>query len=88
VKLQFKSSFLKDLRAVKVKSVRARIEELIVAYQKVNKLDDISNLKKLAGTDSFYRVRIGNYRLGLVLEGDTLVFVRLLHRKDIYRYFP
>jgi hypothetical protein len=28
------------------------------------------------------------YRLGLYLEQDTVVLVRLLHRKEMYRYFP
>ncbi|NPA92437.1 MAG: type II toxin-antitoxin system RelE/ParE family toxin, partial [Chloroflexi bacterium] len=37
---------------------------------------------------SFYRIRLGDYRLGLEIEGDTVVFVRFLHRRDIYRYFP
>jgi mRNA interferase RelE/StbE len=38
--------------------------------------------------DTFYRVRIGDYRIGLELAGDELIFVRCLHRKEIYRYFP
>jgi hypothetical protein len=26
--------------------------------------------------------------MGLIIEGDIVVFVRFLHRSDIYRYFP
>ena len=33
-------------------------------------------------------MRIGDYRLGAALEGDALVLVRFLHRRDIYRFFP
>ncbi|MGK7945990.1 MAG: hypothetical protein AB4058_16120 [Microcystaceae cyanobacterium] len=36
----------------------------------------------------FYIIRIDNYRLGLYLEGNMVALVRLLHRKDMYRYFP
>ncbi|WP_417909752.1 type II toxin-antitoxin system RelE family toxin [Candidatus Electronema sp. PJ] len=45
-------------------------------------------MKKLKGYDTFYRVRIGDYRIGLKLAEDGLIFVRCLHRKEIYRYFP
>ena len=36
----------------------------------------------------YFRIRIGDFRIGLRLENDTLIFVRCLNRKDIYRYFP
>jgi mRNA interferase RelE/StbE len=45
-------------------------------------------LKKLKTGMAYYRLRIGDYRLGMVIEGDGVKFVRLLHRSEIYRYFP
>ncbi|MGH2412635.1 MAG: type II toxin-antitoxin system RelE family toxin, partial [Microcystaceae cyanobacterium] len=35
-----------------------------------------------------YRIRLGDYRIGLFIEGKTVTFARVLHRKEIYRYFP
>jgi len=32
--------------------------------------------------------RVGDYRIGVIVEDDTMVFVRCLHRREIYRYFP
>jgi hypothetical protein len=26
--------------------------------------------------------------MGMIVEGDTAIFVRILHRSRIYRYFP
>jgi hypothetical protein len=48
------------------------------------------NLKKKlkAGNSKAFRIRIDNYQLGLIIENDTVCFVRLLSRGDIYRYFP
>lgn len=34
------------------------------------------------------RLRIGDYRLGMIVEGEVVEIVRFLHRRDIYRYFP
>ncbi|MEB3229956.1 MAG: type II toxin-antitoxin system RelE/ParE family toxin [Leptolyngbyaceae bacterium] len=43
---------------------------------------------KMKGYDNFYRVRIGNHRVGIQVIEDEVIFVRVLHRRDIYRYFP
>ena len=37
---------------------------------------------------ALYRIRVGDYRLGLVFDGGTMTFVRCLNRREIYRYFP
>ena len=42
----------------------------------------------MSGTTNFYRIRIGDYRIGVAVEGDTVEFVRCLARRDLYRYFP
>ena len=52
-------------------------------------LGALSSVTKLSGgSGDFYRIRVGDYRLGLELEGEEVVFVRCLHRREIYRYFP
>lgn len=32
--------------------------------------------------------KLGDYRIGVALENDAVVFVRFLNRIDIYKYFP
>ena len=48
----------------------------------------IPNLKRLDASGKYYRIRVGDYRLGFVFEQGAVTFVRCLNRKDIYRYFP
>ena len=48
----------------------------------------VANVKPMQGWSSYYRIHIGEYRLGLKLEGDVVVVLRFLHRRDIYRRFP
>lgn len=88
MKVAFRESFLRDLRAIKDQSVLRRIREVIDNVEQADKPTDISNLKKLRGEGQYYRIRIGEHRLGLKIEADTVSFVRVLNRKDIYRYFP
>ncbi len=88
MKIEFNESLLKDLKAVKDKSVLAKVKAAIEASELAETLDQITHLKKMRGSREYFRIRIGDFRLGLRLEGDTLVFIRFLNRKDIYRYFP
>ena len=88
MKLDFKSSFLRDLKRVKDAAVKNQVRNIIRSVEQAKRLQQISNLKKLRYGNRYYRIRIGDYRLGLIVEGDTLIFVRLLHRRELYRYFP
>jgi mRNA interferase RelE/StbE len=86
--VEFRESFTKDLRAVTDKPVLRRVRELIEAVEKAQNLGEVGNLKKLKGGGSYFRVRVGEYRAGLRVEGDKVIFIRFLNRKEIYRYFP
>lgn len=44
--------------------------------------------KKLTGFKNAYRIRMGEYRIGFVFENGTIELIRILGRKDIYKYFP
>ena len=88
MKVEFNESFLKDLKAVKDKSVLSKVKAAIEATEQADILDQITSLKKMRGSREYFRIRIGDFRIGIRLEDDTLIFVRCLNRKDIYRYFP
>lgn len=86
--VRFEASFAKDLRGITDKPLLARVGQIIDEVKQAESPVGIRSMKKLKGHDHYYRIRIGDYRLGLELVGDELVFVRCLHRRDVYRYFP
>lgn len=88
MKTQFRASFAKDLRAIKDKRLLKQIAGVIEHLEQAQALQDIANLKKLKGAGNCFRIRLGEYRVGLAVWGDTVTLVRCLHRKDLYRYFP
>jgi mRNA interferase RelE/StbE len=88
LKVEFKSSFAKDLRKIKERKIRQQVLGIIELVEKASDLQEISKIKKLQGADNYFRIKMGDYRIGLILEQDSVLFVRFLHRKDIYRYFP
>jgi mRNA interferase RelE/StbE len=88
VKVDFKKSFTKDLKKVKDQELLQQVKAAIEEIEQAPSLQTVSSLKQLKGGGGYFRVRIGDHRIGLKLEGDTVIFVRFLHRKEIYRYFP
>lgn len=86
--VEFKGSFARDLKRIRDNDLKRRVKEIIELVERVQSLQEVQNVKKLRGGDCYYRIRVGDYRIGLLEVGDTVTFVRLLHRKDIYRYFP
>jgi len=88
VNVKFKRSFIKDLKGIKDQRLTARVRETIEIVEQAQNLLEIGGMKKLSGGSHYYRIRIGDYRLGLTVENDTVTFVRFLHRRDIYTYFP
>lgn len=88
VTVEFQSSFLKDLKKIKDAAVLSRVAAAIVTVEEANSLQEIAACKKLQGADNYYRIRIGDFRIGLSVENDSVKFVRFLSRGDIYKHFP
>jgi mRNA interferase RelE/StbE len=88
VQVSFNKRFLKDLSEVPLKA-RSKVEELVFEeIPSYSTISQIQNLKKLKGFKEFYRIRFGDYRIGIKIINDELSFERILHRKEIYKLFP
>jgi len=88
VQIKYESRFEKDLKKLQNTNDLKQIKELISIIKQANSIFDIPQIKKLKGYNSFYRIKIRNYRIGFEIVNEILIFTRILHRKDIYRYFP
>ncbi len=88
MKVEFRSSFARDLRNIKEHSIKQQIREVITAVETAPGLSEVPDLKKLSGGGHYYRIRIGDYRISLAVESNVVVFLHCLPPKDIYRYFP
>jgi len=84
----FRRSFTRDLRRIKDRRVLGGVQQAIENVEAADTQSDIANLKKLTNTINCYRIRVGDYRIGIIIEGDGVEFIRCLHRRDLYRYFP
>ena len=85
--VEVRQSFEKDALKLPVK-IQREITDVIGAIGAAQKLSEIKACKKLTGYKTAYRIRIGNYRMGFFFENNTVELVRVLARKEMYRYFP
>ena len=87
--VKYKKTFLKDLHKLKGSQVYHQAVrfsfEILPGYENI---DLVPNVKSLKNYRNRARIRLGQYRIGINIMPDGIELVRILHRKEIYRYFP
>jgi mRNA interferase RelE/StbE len=88
VKVEFRRSFERDVDKIRDEDLLDRIKTTIESVEAATSLLDVNDITKLKTRGNYYRIRIGDYRIGITVNEDLVSFVRVLHRREIYRYFP
>ncbi len=87
MKYLVEKKFLKDLQPLP-KEVKNAVAIFFVHIEEINSFDEIHNVEKLTGFKEYYRYRIGHYRCGFAFRDGKIIFLRILHRSEIYKNFP
>jgi mRNA interferase RelE/StbE len=82
------ADFNKDISKLHDKKLLLAVKTALQRIEAAHDLSDVPNLKKMQGTSNYFRLRINDYRISIFVGNDKITVVRLLHRKEIYRYFP
>jgi mRNA interferase RelE/StbE len=89
MKVEFDKSFEKSLDRIRNKTLYPGIERVILEFEEAKSVNEIQNVKKLTGFRNYFRVRLGEYRIGIeTIDKNTIRFIIIAHRKEIYRLFP
>ena len=88
MRVEFLRKFSKDLDKLKKPQIQLALIDLIKSLEEADSLASIPHTKKLKGFSNAYRIRIGDYRVGIFIENDVVELARIAHRKDIYDVFP
>ncbi len=80
--------FQKDLDKIDDEKLFDDVLTLIEFLDTISMLSEIPNLKKLKNFKNAFRARIGNYRVGILFEDNTIKLGRVAHRKKFYDVFP
>lgn len=82
------NSYLKSIKKIRNANLLSCLQETIENIEKAETINTILNIKKLTGYLNCYRIKVENYRIGLVVENNIATLVQFQHRKDIYKKFP
>ena len=89
MKVEFSKAFDKQTSIIKDEILLKRIGKTIKKVIDCNTLSEISNIKPIKGHPGYYRIRIGQYRLGISLQNDTVWFHFFGKRDEsTYKKFP
>ena len=84
----FTQKFKKQVDSCKDMRIRKRLFFVIEEVSAAETLSSVKNVKKLKGANHSFRIKFGDYRIGIVLDKDMIIFASFDHRRDIYKYFP
>jgi len=88
-RVEYTKKFLKELASLPQKT-QSRVEAIVFEELETENPFELAKLEKLVGYKDKYKVRVGDYRIGLTLEKttQTIICQRIAHRKEIYKVFP
>jgi mRNA interferase RelE/StbE len=86
--IEIEKSFEKAYNKIQNKILAQQILSVIEDVKFANTISEIKAIKKLKGYRNFYRIKTGNYRIGISIKNKVVSFIIFDHRKDIYRKFP
>lgn len=88
--VSFKPSFIKDFKSLP-SEIKIDIRKICaITFPNLENLFNFQDypIKKISGFSEYYRIKIGDYRIGFKKENNSICFMRVKHRKDIYKIFP
>lgn len=88
-KIRHRKRFYKELARLP-SAIRGRIEKVAFGDTLKEEPFEEGRLEKLKGSREYYKMKFGDYRVGLQIDkkDKKIEFRRVRHRKEIYRYFP
>lgn len=81
--IQFKTSAAKEFRKLPIE-IKTRLQKAINALKAEPRPP---GMKKLAGEDDLYRIRVGDYRVIYKIDDTSLLvtIMRIRHRREVYQ---
>ena len=84
MKLRVEKSFEKDVDRVSDKKLLRKLRTLISTIEDADMIREIPAIKKIEGYKTYYRVKIGDYRLGMeAVSSREVTLLRFLDRKSV-----
>ena len=87
MQVDISNAFAKDMRSIH-RNYHAKVAQIIEEMHAAHDTRQIKNIEPCEGTQNAYRIRMGDYRIGIYIENNIIKVKRIGKRGDFYNYFP
>ena len=87
MQLNISKSYLRDLRGIN-HTVQLQANDTLEKLKQAHAFSEIQHLEPIIGHPGYYRIRIGQYRIGLRWDGEKFFAERIGPRGNIYKVYP
>jgi len=88
MEVEYRKKFLKELAKLPAEYSKAIEEFVFDDLPNFSSLSEIGKVEKMTGYKNYFKIRFGNYRVGIKKENDCIIIETVKHRREIYKYFP
>ena len=85
MEVRYTARFNRDLAQLRNRQLALLVNEVIDDLKAAAQLTEVAGVRHLTNVGSRYRIRIRNYRLVFLMEGNIAYLERFLPRGEIYR---
>jgi mRNA interferase RelE/StbE len=88
MRVKYNKKFLKELSKLPNKYAK-NIEDFVFdELPNYENIELIGKVEKMRGYQGYYKVRFGNYRVGIKKIGNEIIIATVQKRGAIYKFFP
>lgn len=88
MKIEYRSSFVKDIKKLKSKATSDLIQSVIENCENSSIIADIKHCEPLQSQGKFFKIKYGRYRFGVFIDKGTVEFLKFGTRQNFYDDFP
>ena len=91
MQIAYHKDFIKDLSKIRLQFVLDAVEERDKEIRECKSLAEFINLPsvtKLVNCKDYYRIKVGDYRIGVKIIDGIVHYSRFAIRSKIYQIFP
>jgi mRNA-degrading endonuclease RelE of RelBE toxin-antitoxin system len=88
MKVEYRSSFIKDIKKLKSRATANLIQSVIENCEKADTIAEINHCEALQSRGKFFKIKHGQYRFGVFIDSGTVEFLKFGTRQNFYDDFP
>lgn len=88
MKVEYRSSFLKDIKKIQSKNTLNLIKSVIENCKSASNIGEINHCEALQSRGKFFKLKYGQYRFGVFIDNGIVEFLKFGTRQNFYDDFP